>query len=52
MEKALTREAYGKALAKLGETNQFYVMDADLAGSTQTEIFRKKYPEKEVFFIE
>ena len=46
MEKALTREAYGKALAKLGETNQFYVMDADLAGSTQTEIFRKKYPER------
>lgn len=46
MEKALTREAYGKTLAKLGETKQFYVMDADLAGSTQTEIFRKKYPER------
>lgn len=46
MEKALTREAYGKTLAKLGETRHFYVMDADLAGSTQTEIFRKKYPER------
>lgn len=46
MEKALTREAYGKTLAKLGENNHFYVMDADLAGSTQTEIFRKKYPER------
>lgn len=48
-QNALTREAYGKALAELGDEYMFYVLDADLAGSTNTEIFRKKFPER---FIE
>ena len=41
-----TREAYGLALAALGETYEFYVLDADLAKATQTVQFAKKYPER------
>lgn len=41
-----TREAYGLALAALGEKYDFYVLDADLAKATQTIQFAKKYPEK------
>ena len=45
-EKIATRAAFGKALAELGETRMFYVLDADLSGSTQTGVFAKKYPER------
>ncbi len=41
-----TREAYGAALATLGETNDFLVLDADLSKVTQTIAFSKKYPER------
>ena len=45
-EKKATREAYGNALAKLGETHHFYVLDADLSKSTKTDTFKKKFPER------
>ena len=45
-ERIATRVAFGNALAELGETRRFYVMDADLSGSTQTALFAKKYPER------
>ena len=43
-EKIATREAYGNALAELGEKYDFVVLDADLAAATKTGIFKKKYP--------
>ena len=46
MEKIATREAYGKALAELGETYDFVVLDADLAAATKTGVFKKKFPER------
>ncbi len=45
-ERVATRVAYGNTLASLGETEQFYVMDADLSGSTQTAVFGEKFPER------
>ncbi len=45
-EKMATREAYGNALAALGEKYDFVVMDADLAAATKTGIFKKKYPNR------
>ncbi|WHH60818.1 transketolase C-terminal domain-containing protein [Petroclostridium sp. X23] len=45
-EKMATREAYGLALAELGEKHLFYVCDADLSKATRTEHFAKKYPER------
>jgi len=42
-----TRDAYGEALAKLGEeNNNIVVLDADLSGSTKTSLFAKKFPER------
>jgi transketolase len=42
-----TRQAFGEALAKLGETHpRIVVLDADLAKSTKSEIFAKKFPER------
>ena len=42
-----TREAYGKALIKLGkENNDVVVLDADLSKSTKTDNFAKLYPER------
>lgn len=41
-----TREAYGLALAELGEDHDFYVLDADLSKATQTIQFANKYPER------
>lgn len=46
MEKIATREAYGKALAEIGENNSVVVLDADLSGSTKSAVFAKKYPER------
>ena len=45
-DKKATREAYGQALADLGEKYDFLVLDADLAASTKTATFMKKFPER------
>ena len=45
-DKIATREAYGKTLAELGDTYDFFVMDADLSGSTKTGVFAKKFPNR------
>ena len=42
-----TRDVYGETLARLGESSQeIVVLDADLSGSTKTNIFAKKFPER------
>lgn len=42
-----TRQAFGEALAKLGETRQdVVVLDADLAKSTKSELFAAKFPDR------
>lgn len=42
-----TRQAFGETLAKLGEKYpEIVVMDADLAKSTKSELFAKKFPER------
>jgi transketolase len=47
MTKIATREAYGQALAEIGEEiKDIVVLDADLSGSTKTAVFAKKYPER------
>lgn len=46
-EKIATRDAYGKALAKLGAVNpKVVVLDADLSKSTKTADFYKVFPER------
>lgn len=46
MSKA-TRQAFGEALVKLGEKHsEIVVLDADLAKSTKSELFAKKFPER------
>lgn len=46
-EKKATRQSYGEALAELaGEYPNLVVLDADLAGATKTDIFKKAYPER------
>ena len=45
--KIATREAYGKALVKLGKINDdVVVLDADLSKSTKTNDFLKAYPSR------
>ena len=45
--KVATREAYGKALVKLGEKyKQIVVLDADLSKSTKTADFAKVFPDR------
>lgn len=47
MSKIATREAYGKALVKLGKINEdVVVLDADLSKSTKTNDFLKAYPKR------
>ncbi|QGU00384.1 Transketolase, C-terminal section [Candidatus Syntrophocurvum alkaliphilum] len=47
MAKQATREAYGKALVKLGEKHDnVVVLDADLSKSTKTAEFSKAFPER------
>ncbi|SHI98427.1 transketolase family protein [Lutispora thermophila] len=47
MANIATREAYGAALAELGEKyKDVVVLDADLSKSTKTNDFKKKYPER------
>lgn len=44
--KCATRDAYGKALAELGENrDDVLVLDADLAKATKTIMFKKAHPE-------
>ena len=45
-DKKATRESYGIALEQLGEKYDIVVMDADLSGSTKTNMFAKKFPER------
>jgi len=46
-EKIATRDAYGKILLEMGEKYpDLVVLDADLSGSTRTEWFGQKYPER------
>ncbi len=47
MTKIATRDAYGKALVRLGEHNKnIVVLDADLSKSTKTADFQSAYPER------
>ncbi len=47
MGNVATREAYGNALAELGEKyKDIVVLDADLSKSTKTYEFKKKFPER------
>lgn len=48
-KKIATRESYGRTLAELGKEHEdFFVLDADLAGSTKTAVFRKAFPERHI----
>ncbi len=41
------RDAYGETLVELGSADpRLVVLDADLAGSTRTQLFGKKFPER------
>lgn len=47
VKKIATRDAYGNALAALGEKYEnFVVLDADLASATKTGTFQKKFPDR------
>ena len=47
VKKIATREAYGNALAELGnEFDNIVVLDADLAGATKTSVFKAAHPER------
>lgn len=49
VKRIATREGYGNALAELGaEFDNIVVLDADLAGSTKTGVFRKAFPERHI----
>ncbi len=45
-DKKATRESYGAALAELGDSFDFVVLDADLAAATKTGTFKKKFPDR------
>ena len=48
-KKIATRESYGNALVQLGEAYpNLVVLDADLAGATKTEIFKKAFPDRHI----
>jgi len=41
------RDVYGKTLVELGKENpQIVVLDADLSGSTRTQLFAREFPER------
>lgn len=45
--KKATRQSYGEALVALGEKNSnIVVLDADLAGATKTDLFKKAFPDR------
>ena len=49
VKKIATRESYGNALAELGAQNpNIVVLDADLAGATNTGVFKKAFPERHI----
>ena len=49
VKKIATREAYGEALAELGESYpNLVVLDADLASATKTGVFQKKFPDRHI----
>ena len=49
VKKIATRVSYGNALAEFGaEYSDLVVLDADLAGATQTGIFKKAFPERHI----
>ena len=46
-EKIATRQSYGEMLVKLGKDNKkIVVLDADLAGATKTDLFKKEFPDR------
>lgn len=48
-KKVATRESYGNALVDVGRDHEnLVVLDADLAGATKTEIFKKAFPERHI----
>jgi transketolase len=47
VKRIATRESYGKTLVELGKENdKIVVLDADLAESTKTGMFKKEFPER------
>ena len=47
VKKIATRDSYGNALVELGkEHEELVVMDADLAGATKTDKFKKAFPNR------
>lgn len=47
MEQLYQRDVYGKTLVELGRKNKdIIVLDADLSGSTRTNLFAKEFPER------
>jgi len=49
VKRIATRNSYGNALVELGkEHEELVVLDADLAGSTQTGVFGKEFPERHI----
>ena len=49
VKKIATRASFGNALVELGkEYENMIVLDADLAGATQTGIFKKAFPERHI----
>ncbi len=43
-----TRKAYGEFLESIGANEDVVVLDADLASATKTDMFQKKYPERDI----
>ena len=49
VKRIATRNSYGSALVEIGkEHEELVVLDADLAGSTQTGVFGKAFPERHI----
>ncbi len=49
VKKIATRESYGKALVELGKAHEdVVVLDADLAGATKTDMFKKVFPDRHI----
>lgn len=47
IKKIATRDSYGNALVELGKEHEdLVVLDADLAGATKTELFKKAFPDR------
>jgi transketolase len=47
MDQLYQRDIYGKTLVELGKANpEIVVLDADLSGSTRTQVFAREFPER------